>query len=161
MLKEHKDDIIKILDRDPQLKKIQVTTELNDLLKQHSMIRRAINALKEYEQTLDTKLTEREEEVVSRFTTSEELTRLLPKYLTVTEVATLLSISPQMVRRKCMADEIEAHRTLNGRGKWRILSSQFLSHPDLEELLIELKQKRSVSKQLASVLLDESDEEKE
>ena len=159
--KNHKDDIMKVLERDAQLEKIEVATELNDDLKRQSAVRRAINALKEYEQSLDIKLSEREEAIVSQYTVSENLIHLLPKYLTVTEVGKLLSISPQMVRRKCMANEIEAHRTLNGKGKWRIPSSQFVSHPDLEELLLELQEQRRLSERLASVLLQDVEEVKE
>ncbi|WP_157964190.1 helix-turn-helix domain-containing protein [Exiguobacterium sp. TNDT2] len=159
MLKDYKHAIIELLEKDSQLKKIEVTSELiSDRLKLHASIRRTINALKEYEQTLDLDITEQDQKILNKYTMSEDLVQMLPKYLSVAEVGKLLAISPQMVRRKCMHEEIEAYRTLNGKGKWRIPSAQFIGHQNLEDLILEYKHKRQATHHLASTLTEPIDD---
>jgi hypothetical protein len=45
--------------------------------------------------------------------------------LTTMEVAALLDVSPQMVRKYCQENEIEASRTMGNRGEWRIHAQPF------------------------------------
>ena len=161
MDKKLMDMLFQIIEDDPQFKVIEKTTDLtNDRLRLRASISRAINRLKEAEKALDLEMTEEDLRLVHKYALPENAIEVVPEYLTVAEVAELIAVSPQMVRRKCMTGEILAHRTLNGKGKWRIPAKQFMTHPHFEELVIKYQQLRDSSEKLASdmVKLAEKDE---
>ncbi|MBY5229376.1 hypothetical protein ABH61_11110 [Bacillus paranthracis] len=58
-----------------------------------------------------------------------------PEYLTTQDVAKLLKISTQMVRRYCADGKIDATQRMEGTGAWLIKTEQFLDHPDLLKVL--------------------------
>jgi excisionase family DNA binding protein len=59
----------------------------------------------------------------------------IPEFITVKDVSEFLGITPQMVRRHCSDGRIKALQTLEGSGKWRIQSEQFMDHPDWDKFL--------------------------
>lgn len=161
MDKKLMDMLFQIIEDDPQFKVIEKTTDLtNDRLRLRASISRAINRLKEAEKALDLEMTEEDLQLVHKYALPENASEVVPEYLTVAEVGTLIGVSPQMVRRKCITGEILAHRTLNGKGKWRIPAKQFMTHPHFEELVMKYQQLRDSSEKLASdmVKLAEKDE---
>ncbi|GEN35944.1 helix-turn-helix domain-containing protein [Aneurinibacillus danicus] len=61
-----------------------------------------------------------------------------PEFLSPGEVADLLGITPQMVRRYCKEGAIPAYRTLGNRGSWRIDTKHFFAkYPDKRDLFRE------------------------
>jgi hypothetical protein len=58
-----------------------------------------------------------------------------PEFLTTLDVAEILAISPQMVRKRCMDGSIRAWRTLGDRGEWRIDVEPFRNHPRYQAFL--------------------------
>ncbi|QNR22483.1 helix-turn-helix domain-containing protein (plasmid) [Exiguobacterium sp. Helios] len=152
-----KDKIQNIIGSDLQIDKIEESSEFkSESLKEYASILRAINVLIEHEKVLKSESPELSEEayklIVTKYTIPSNAFDVLPKYLTVNEVSTLLSITPQMVRRKCQAKEINAYRTLNNKGKWRIPTEQFVDHPELETLIINYKKRRRSTEKTVSTL---------
>lgn len=161
MEKKLMDTLFQIIEDDPQFKVIETTKDLtSDRLRLRASIGRAVNRLKEIEKTLDLDLTDEDIQLIQKYALPEHAVEAVPEHLTVAEVAELLEVSPQMVRRKCMTGEIQAHRTLNGKGKWRIPAKQFITHPSFEELVMKYQLLRDSSEKLASnmVKLAEKDE---
>lgn len=152
-----KGKIQNIIESDLQIDKIEESSEFkSESLREYASILRAINVLIEYEKVLQSESPEVSEEayklILTKYTIPSNALDVLPKYLTVNEVGILLSITPQMVRRKCQAEEIKAYRTLNNKGKWRIPTEQFVDHPELEKLIIYYKtRRRSTEKTVATL----------
>lgn len=161
MEKKLMDMLFQIIEDDPQFKVIETTKDLtSERLRLRASIGRAVNRLKEMEKEIDLDLTDEDIQLIHKYALPENALETVPEHLTVAEVAQLIEVSPQMVRRKCMTGEILAHRTLNGKGKWRIPAKQFMTHPRFEELVMKYQLLRESSEKLASnmVKLAEKDE---
>lgn len=78
----------------------------------------------------------------------------IPKYLPVSEVAKILKVTPQMVRRYCVEGKIEAKQRLEGSGKWQIPTEQFLSKPEFIEYIKQKEINRLKSMKAAKIMLD-------
>lgn len=161
MEKKLMDMLFQIIEDDPQFKVIEMTKDLtSERLRLRASIGRAINRLKEMEKEIDLDLTDEDIQLIHKYALPKNALEAVPEHLTVSEVAQLIEVSPQMVRRKCMTGEILAHRTLNGKGKWRIPANQFMTHPRFEELVMKYQLLRESSEKVASAMvkLAEKDE---
>jgi len=159
MEKKLMDTLFQMIEDDPQFKVIETTKDLtSDRLRLRASISRAVNRLKEMEKALDIELTDEDIQLIHKYALPENALETVPEHLTVAEVAELIEVSPQMVRRKCMTGEILAHRTLNGKGKWRIPAKQFMTHPRFEELVMKYQIVRTSSDELASNMVKFAEE---
>lgn len=59
----------------------------------------------------------------------------LPEFLTVSEAAELLEVTPQMVRRYCSEGKVAAHQRFEGSGKWKVDTDQFIGHPSWDKFV--------------------------
>ena len=87
------------------------------------------------------------------------------KYMTVSQVATLLGISKQEVRRLCREGRIRAAAQQNENAILRIETEQFKDHPNWQQFLEKSEQRHQHSMELAEWMLEhwslEDDEEDE
>ncbi|MED4183584.1 helix-turn-helix domain-containing protein [Priestia megaterium] len=78
------------------------------------------------------------------------------EYLTVRDVAKLLGISPQMVRRHCANNNIVSWRTAGEKGEWRIDIDQYRSNPSyskrLETVLDQVRNRKERKQNLISAV---------
>jgi excisionase family DNA binding protein len=58
-----------------------------------------------------------------------------PDYLTTSDVAEILDISQQMVRKHCKEGKLKAWQTLGNRGEWRIDVEQFRDNPRYKQMI--------------------------
>lgn len=58
-----------------------------------------------------------------------------PDYLTTSDVAEILDISPQMVRKHCKEGKLKSWQTLGDRGEWRIDVEQFRDNPRYKQMI--------------------------
>lgn len=59
----------------------------------------------------------------------------IPEYITVRDASEILGVTPQMVRRHCSDGKIIGHQTLEGSGKWRIETEQFMGKPNWDKFI--------------------------
>lgn len=88
----------------------------------------------------------------------------IPGYLTVFDVAEMLDISVQMVRRHCSNGTIKAEQRLKGSGKWYIETKQFMDNKNWGEFVrkrAEIKEKSLKLAQKMIEILDEEEDPKE
>ncbi|MDN4075447.1 helix-turn-helix domain-containing protein [Fictibacillus terranigra] len=71
-----------------------------------------------------------------------------PEHLTTHDVATILNITPQMVRRYCAEGTLNAWRTLGDRGEWRIDVEQFEKNPNY----IQMVKRRTKNLMMANIV---------
>ncbi|QSB49351.1 helix-turn-helix domain-containing protein [Parageobacillus toebii] len=83
----------------------------------------------------------------------------IPEYLTVRDVALLLDVTPQMVRRYCAEGKIDAYQRLEGSGKWTIPTAQFLHHPNWPAFLRKRQKVKNQSINIAEKMLEYLEEE--
>lgn len=77
----------------------------------------------------------------------------IPENLSVNDVSELLNVSPQMVRRYCTEGKIEAHQTLEGSGKWKIPTVQFMNHPNWDNFIHDKKNMNKNNMRTADIML--------
>lgn len=82
----------------------------------------------------------------------------IPDYITVRDVSEILGISPQMVRRHCSDGKIIAHQTLEGSGKWRIETAQFLGKPNWDKFIDKRAKIKKQSTDIANKVLEYLDD---
>ncbi|NGZ74980.1 hypothetical protein [Saccharibacillus alkalitolerans] len=79
--------------------------------------------------------------VVSELEREEEISnpnkRAAPKYFTVREVSKYKGITPQQVRRNCIAGKYKAEQVAGEHSSWRISSEQFESEEGFQDFLQE------------------------
>ncbi len=85
----------------------------------------------------------------------------IPEYLSVREVAQLLEVTPQMVRRYCAEEKIKAFQRLEGSGSWLIESTQFLNHPGWPKFFKSKEKAKDNSVYVAEKMLDYLSEDEE
>lgn len=78
----------------------------------------------------------------------------IPELITVRDVADILELSPQMVRRHCADGKIKSLQTLEGSGKWRVYSDQFMDHPNWFKFIKKRKKIKNQSIDIAEKMLD-------
>jgi predicted transcriptional regulator len=84
---------------------------------------------------------------------------VIPQHLTVRDVALLLEVTPQMVRRYCTDGKIDARQRLEDSGKWIIPTSQFLNHPNFSKFVWKREKIKNQSSKIAEKMLEYLDEE--
>lgn len=77
----------------------------------------------------------------------------IPENLSVNHVSELLNISPQMVRCYCTEGKIEAHQNLEGGGKWKIPTVQFMNHPNWDNFIHDKKNMNKNNLRTADIML--------
>ncbi|RWR13582.1 helix-turn-helix domain-containing protein [Siminovitchia fortis] len=85
----------------------------------------------------------------------------LPEYMPVTEVAQMLNVTPQMVRRYCAEGKIKAKQRMENSGKWLIPTEQFLAKPEFSKHLKQKEINRMKSMKAIDLVLQGIDEEEE
>lgn len=85
----------------------------------------------------------------------------LPKYLPVSEVAMMLNVSPQMVRRYCSEGKILARKRHQDGGKWYIPTEQFLTKPEFAKYIQQKEVNRIKSIKAAEIMLQMIDEDED
>ncbi|WP_353949103.1 helix-turn-helix domain-containing protein [Sporolactobacillus sp. Y61] len=78
----------------------------------------------------------------------------IPRFLPVRDVAMMLDISPQMVRRYCADGHIKAHQRFKNHGNWLIEASQFAGHPNWNRYVTQRKVDNEKNIKMAEVMLD-------
>lgn len=78
----------------------------------------------------------------------------IPENLSVGNVSELLNVTPQMVRCYCSEGKIEAYQTLEGSGKWKILTEQFKNHPNWEKFIQDKKHVQKYNIKTADTMLE-------
>lgn len=91
---------------------------------------------------------EREEEVPN----SDQL--IVPKYFTVREVSTYKGITPQQVRRNCIAGKYKAEQVAGEHSSWRIFAEQFQSEQGFESFLRERNRIAERTAQAARIAIE-------
>lgn len=94
----------------------------------------------------------------------EELIDDVPKYLSAAEVAGIMGISPQMVRRNCVSGKYQGYQPSGSNGIWFINSNTFRNDPkenwaDFISRRNDMYARSKESAELALKLLDEEIEE--
>lgn len=82
----------------------------------------------------------------------------IPEYITVKEAAEVLGVSPQMIRRHCADGKIIGHQTLEGSGKWRIESTQFIGKPNWTKFVEKQKRLKIQSAKIAETAIEYLDD---
>jgi predicted transcriptional regulator len=98
-------------------------------------------------------LNEQEKEEV-RNVLKQIMESVIPEHLTVRDVALLLEVTPQMVRRYCAEGKIDAHQRLEGSGKWIIPTAQFLNHPNWAKFIRKKEKVKNQSINIAKKMLE-------
>lgn len=103
-------------------------------------------------------LDEDEKEEINKFF---GVTLEYPEYLPVRDVAEILEVTPQMVRRYCADGKIIARQRLKGSGTWLIPSEQFITHPNWKKYVEKKKEFKKQSTNIAEKMLQYLDEDVE
>lgn len=82
----------------------------------------------------------------------------IPNYITVRDVSEILGITPQMVRRHCSSGKIIGHQTLEGSGKWRIDTEQFMDKPNWDKFIEKRARIKKQSIDIADKVLEYLDD---
>lgn len=145
------------------LKKMRISetdvhsTDVDNLVQAHILKRRAERKIQkaqahlsltfqqEFSKTLeDRDFQEEIERVVSQLESEETESAaeplLVPPYFTVREVAKYKGITPQQVRRNCIAGKYRAEQVAGEHSSWRILADQFESEEGFRDFLQERNQ---------------------
>lgn len=85
----------------------------------------------------------------------------LPRFLPVSEVAMMLNVSPQMVRRYCAEGKIVAKRRNRDARKWYIPTEQFLTMPEFVKYIQQKEVNRIKSIKAAQLMLQMIDEDED
>lgn len=111
------------------------------------------NEITKMQSNLYKELNETEKEAVKVVMSKTEVNNY-PEFLTTQDVAKILRISTQMVRRYCADGKIDATQRMEGTGAWLIKTEQFLDHPDLPKVLNSRKQNQQKSIGFAKTMLE-------
>lgn len=74
---------------------------------------------------------------------------VFPSELSVRDVAQIMNVTTQMVRRYCAEGKLKARQRIEGSGKWFIETDQFLGNPRLIKLFEDKKEMKEKSLRLA------------
>jgi hypothetical protein len=77
----------------------------------------------------------------------------LPEFMPVSEVAQMLNVTPQMVRRYCAEGKIIAKQRLENSGQWLIPTEQFVTRPEFFKYLKDKEMNRIKSIKAAELML--------
>lgn len=84
-----------------------------------------------------------------------------PEFLPVRDVAIILEVTPQMVRRYCVDGRINARQRMEGSGKWLIPTDQFIAHPNWKKYVQKRnkikKQSVTIAKKIVQYLEEDAD----
>jgi len=124
-----------------------------------------IQVRKEIEQ-LTPLLSEEELNKVEETLVDDKITDDVPKYLSVAEIAGIMDISPQMVRRNCVSGKYQGYQPSGSNGIWFINSDTFRNGPKKEwidfisrrnDLLSRSKEVAELAKKLQNEETEEID----
>jgi len=82
----------------------------------------------------------------------------IPDFITVRDVSEILGITPQMVRRHCSDRKIKSYQTLEGSGKWRIDTEQFMDKPNWDKFIEKRAKLKKQSINVADKVLEYLDD---
>src|SRR5699024_9761513 len=83
----------------------------------------------------------------------------IPDYITVRDASEILGVTPQMVRRYCSEGKLLGHQTLQGSGKWRLDTEQFMDKPNWGKFIEKRARMKDQSQNIANTMLDYLDDE--
>ncbi|WP_430510876.1 helix-turn-helix domain-containing protein [Gottfriedia solisilvae] len=146
--------ILEILEKVKSEEDIKISVDQK--VKNYLYLTEIIHELENLKKDLYTTLTKEQryeifQEVQKRFA--------IPEYLPVSDVAEILGISPQLVRRYCSEGKLEAIQTLEGSGKWRIEPFQFVDHANWSKYVEKRERILLQSSKLAEKMLQITSEE--
>ncbi|WP_128755826.1 helix-turn-helix domain-containing protein [Bacillus sp. LL01] len=78
----------------------------------------------------------------------------IPEHLTVHEVAEILDVSQQMVRRYCAEGKLQSTQRFKNSGKWLISSKQFMEHSNWHKFIQKRAKIKDNSLKLSQKMLD-------
>ncbi|WP_317945360.1 helix-turn-helix domain-containing protein [Sporosarcina saromensis] len=78
----------------------------------------------------------------------------IPDFITVRDASEILEITPQMVRRYCADGKLRGHQTLQGSGKWRLDTEQFIGKPNWDKFIEKRARIKKQSVNIANNMLD-------
>jgi hypothetical protein len=83
----------------------------------------------------------------------KETTLDIPEFLPVRDVAQILDVTPQMVRRYCANGQIDARQRMEGSGTWFIPTEQFINHPNWTKFIQKQERQKRQSLNIADKML--------
>jgi hypothetical protein len=142
------------------IKKVRVPNEeeISEKAKRYVTLLRMQMELEKQKEQLYLELNELEKQEatnVLKDTTTEDL----PEYLPVRDVAEILEVTPQMVRRYCIDGKIDARQRIEGSGKWLIPTKQFITHPNWNKYMDKKNKIKKQSVNIANKMLQYLEED--
>lgn len=142
------------------IKKINVPneTEMSERVKYFVTIQRMQMELEKQKEQIYLELNEHEKQEANDLLRK---TAEFAEYLPVRDVAEILEVTPQMVRRYCAEGKIEARQRIEGSGKWLIPTEQFIAHPNWNKYIQKKNKIKKQSVNIANKMLQYLDEDVE
>ncbi|MGM8215913.1 hypothetical protein ACLIA0_10115 [Bacillaceae bacterium W0354] len=76
----------------------------------------------------------------------------VPSYVTVKDAASIIDVTPQMIRKYCMNNKLKGEQTMPGSGKWRIETKQLMNYPGWNKFLRNWLKQQQQSKKIAEFM---------
>lgn len=142
------------------IRKINVPneTKISERVEHYVTIQRLQMELEKQKEQIYLDLNESEKQEVSDLLRK---TVEFPEHLSVRDVAEILKVTPQMVRRYCTEGKIDARQRIEGSGKWIIPTGQFITHPNWNKYVQKRSKIKEQSINIASKMMKYLDEDME
>ncbi|MED2737153.1 hypothetical protein [Bacillus toyonensis] len=127
-----------------------------DKIKTYVKLAGVVNELESVMDQLFNQLNEDEKYTINTMFESsvESATKeVIPKYLSVREVAEMLDQTTQKVRKKCAEGKLKGLQREEGSHRWLIETSQFIGHPNLKIVLEKKEERRRKSLSFAEAMI--------
>lgn len=133
-------------------KSVTNESEISEGARRYVTILRMQMELEKQKEQIYLELNEFEKQEASKIL-KEEINGEFPEYLPVRDVAEILEVTPQMVRRYCADGRVDARQRLEGSGKWLIPTDQFITHPNWKKYSEKRKKVKKQSDNIASKMM--------
>ena len=133
-------------------------TEMSERVKHYVTIQKMQMELEKQKEQLYLELNENEKQEASDLLRK---TVEFPQYIPVREVAEILEVTPQMVRRYCTEGKIDAKQRMEGSGKWLIPTNQFIAHHNWNKYIQKKNKINNQSVNIANKIMQYLDEDVE
>jgi hypothetical protein len=133
-------------------------SEISERAKRYVTILRMQMELEKQKEQIYLELNELEKQEASNIL-REAINVDFPEYLPVRDVAEILEVTPQMVRRYCADGRIDARQRIEGSGKWLIPTDQFITHPNWSKYVYKKSKIKKQSVNIANKLMQYLEED--
>jgi len=124
--------------------------------RKYARIRILEREIRKQKALLTGELSDDEVEKVEATLEEEPIVDDVPKYLSVSEVAMITGLSPQMVRRNCASGKFDGYQPSGTNGVWFVKSDTFRNDPkvDWNEFIIKRNELFTQSKDVANSAME-------